>query len=108
MTDAELLQHWMSRQDGGLTQAQAAERLGLTQSGVNQVLKEKCNLSEVGRKFIAHLISDLDAPTPEPQAITCDACGKSYHPDLCHEYTQRVKLITKLWNELWQRKEAQI
>lgn len=67
MTDAELLQHWMSRQDGGLTQAQAAERLGLTQSGVNQVLKGKCNLSEVGRKFIAHLISDLDAPTPEPQ-----------------------------------------
>lgn len=76
MTDAELLQHWMSRQDGGLTQAQAAERLGLTQSGVNQVLKGKCNLSEVGRKFIAHLISDLDAPTPEPQAITCDAYAR--------------------------------
>ena len=54
---------------GGLTQAQAAERLGLTQSGVNQVLNGKCNLSKVGRKFIAHLISDLDAPTPALDAL---------------------------------------
>ena len=23
-----------------------------------------------------------------------------YHPDLCYEYTQRIKLNTKLWNEL--------
>ena len=84
MTDQELLRTWMEMA-GGLTQAQAAERLGLTQPGVNQVLKGKCNLSEVGRKFIAHLISDLDTPTPEP-----------------------LKLITKLWNELWQHKEAQI
>ena len=57
MTDQELLRTWMEMA-GGLTQAQAAERLGLTQPGVNQVLNGKCNLSEVGRKFIAHLISD--------------------------------------------------
>ena len=30
-----------------------------------------------------------------------------YHPDLCYEYTQRVKRNTKLWYELWQRKNAE-
>ena len=60
----------MERQDGGLTQAQAAERLGLTQSGVNQVLKGKCNLSKVGRKFIARLISDMS------DYARCKICGE--------------------------------
>lgn len=59
----------MERQDGCLTQAQAAERLGLSQAGVNLVLNGKSNLSGVGRKFIAHLIADLDAPTPALDAL---------------------------------------
>ena len=69
MTDAELLRHWMDKQDGGLTQSQAAERLGMSQPGVYAVLSGKSNLSGIGRKFIEHLIADLDSPTPAIDAL---------------------------------------
>lgn len=52
MTEQELLRTWMEMA-GGLTQAQAAERLGLSQPGVNQVLKGKCNLSIEGVRGIS-------------------------------------------------------
>lgn len=69
MTDAELLRAWMERQDGGLTQAHAAERLGMSQPGVYAVLSGKSNLSGIGRKFIAHLIADIDAQKPTLDAL---------------------------------------
>ena len=59
MTDQELLRTWMDLQDGGLTQAQAAKFLGLSQPGVNAVLLGKQRLSKVGRQFVLQLIETV-------------------------------------------------
>ena len=69
MNDAELLREWMDKQDGGLTQAQAAERLGMSQPGVYAVLSGKSKLSGIGRRFVKHLIADLDAQQPSLDAL---------------------------------------
>ena len=68
MTDAELLQAWLTRQDGGLTQAQAAHWLGMSQPGVHAVLMGKNRLSGTGRRFIEYLLADLDAPESSERA----------------------------------------
>ena len=69
MNDAELLRLWMDKQDGGLTQAQAAEWLGIKQPAIHAVLSGKSALSGSGRKFVEHLLNDLDNPTPEKAAL---------------------------------------
>lgn len=69
MNDAELLRLWMDKQDGGLTQAEAAERLGVKQPAIHAVLTGKSLLSGSGRKFVEHLLHDLDNPTPEKSAL---------------------------------------
>ena len=69
MTDAELLREWMEKQDGGLTQAQAAERLGVKQPAIHAVLKGKSALSGSGRKFVEHLLHDLENPSPEKTTL---------------------------------------
>lgn len=63
MTDAELLAGWMEAA-GGLTQAQTAEILGLSQPGVYAVLSGKSRLSKVGRQFLRHLLGEINGAPP--------------------------------------------
>ena len=68
MYDSELLQSLLDAY--ALTQAQAAEWLGMTQPGIHNVLASKSNLSSVGRKFVEHLIGDARKPeSPEIAAL---------------------------------------
>ena len=62
-TDMELLAAWMEAA-GGLTQAQAAEMLGMSQPGVHAVLSGKRRLSKVGRQFVRHLLSEVGGESP--------------------------------------------
>ena len=62
-TDMELLAAWMEAA-GGLTQAQAAEILGMSQPGVHAVLSGKSRLSKVGRQFVRHLLSEVGGESP--------------------------------------------
>ena len=62
-TDMELLAAWMEAA-GGLTQAQAAEMLGMSQPGVHAVLSGKSRLSKVGRQFVRHLLSEIHGAPP--------------------------------------------
>ena len=62
-TDMELLAAWMEAA-GGLTQAQAAEMLGMSQPGVHAVLSGKSRLSKVGRQFVRHLLSEVGGESP--------------------------------------------
>ena len=59
----ELLAAWMEAA-GGLTQAQAAEMLGMSQPGVHAVLSGKSRLSKVGRQFVRHLLSEVGGESP--------------------------------------------
>ena len=51
---------------------------------IDRMLME-CHAAEVKRE----IYEEIYAPTPEQQAITCDACGKSFHPDQITEYNGR-------------------
>ena len=62
-TDMELLAAWMEAA-GGLTQAQAAEMLGMSQPCVHAVLSGKSRLSKVGRQFVRHLLSEVGGESP--------------------------------------------
>ena len=71
MTDQDLLQTLIELHDGGLTQAQAADLLGMSQPGINNVLAGKSRLSRTGRAFVEHLLRDgerLAAMPPLPNA----------------------------------------
>ena len=63
MTDTELLTAWMEAA-GGLTQAQAAAMLGMSQPGVYAVLSGKSRLSKVGRQFVRHLLGEINGAPP--------------------------------------------
>ena len=58
MEDRELLQQLMAAHDGGLTQAEVATLLDMTQPGVNNVLKGKSKLSKTGRAFVRYLLRE--------------------------------------------------
>ena len=57
-SDAELLQQLINTYCGGLTQAQAANLLGITQPGINNVLTGRSNFSGSGRAFVQHLLGE--------------------------------------------------
>ena len=63
MTDTELLAGWMEAA-GGLTQARAADILGMSQPGVYAVLSGKSRLSKVGRQFVRHLLGESNGAPP--------------------------------------------
>lgn len=67
MDDRELLQQLMTLHNGGLTQAQAADLLGMTQPGVHNVLSGKSNLSNTGRAFVRYLLQDGERVAREPR-----------------------------------------
>lgn len=56
--DRELLRQLMAAHDGGLTQAQVATLLDMTQPGINNVLRGKSKLSKTGRAFVRYLLSE--------------------------------------------------
>ena len=55
--------------EGLLTQEQAAGLLGMSQPGLNAVLRGKSHLSAVGRRFVQHLIADCSAAGVAPQTV---------------------------------------
>lgn len=66
--DRELLRQLMAAHDGGLTQAELAALLGMTQPGINNVMTGKSQLSRVGRAFALYLLREDERRSALPIA----------------------------------------
>lgn len=97
MTDTELLAGWMEAA-GGLTQAQAAEILGMSQPGVYAVLSGKSRLSKVGRQFVRHLLGEINGAPPAeipaawPETLRQVASEMSAQIEAQHKSRERASL----------------